>query len=151
MFHHFQHEREYCNSGPVLWVDGPYIIPLGVVTFHSNCASNICDHSASYFYSGVGDTRRQYRNIWDMIISHSHMHLSSTHLQCFQLLFQLSLLLPVKSQLLRCFFISPFICSSELFSNDGKDKILEYSKSVEPKFKKHSFRIKLAIQVPESD
>ena len=39
----------------------------------------------------------------DVIISHSHMHLCNTHLQCFQLLFQLSLLLPVKSQILPMF------------------------------------------------
>ena len=100
MFPHFQHEREFCNSDPVLWVDGLYIILLGVVTCHTNCASNICDHSASYFYSGVRDTPWQYLNIWDVIISHSHMHLYNTHLQCFQLLFQLSLLLPVETQLL---------------------------------------------------
>jgi len=44
-------------------VDGLYIIPLWVVTCHANYASNICDLSASYFYSGVRDTPRQYRNI----------------------------------------------------------------------------------------
>ena len=52
----------------VLWVDGLYIIPLGIVTCHTKCASNICDHSASYFYSGVRDTSWQYLNIWDVII-----------------------------------------------------------------------------------
>ena len=100
MFYHFQHEGEYCNSDHILWVDGLYIIPLGVVTCHKNYASNICDRSANYFYSGLRDTPWQYLNIWHVIISHSHMHLCNTYLQCFQLLFQLSLLLPVKSQLL---------------------------------------------------
>jgi len=32
-----------------IYVDGIYIIPLGVVTCHTNYANNICDHSASYF------------------------------------------------------------------------------------------------------
>ena len=94
MFHHFLHEIEYCDSDP-------YIIPFGVVTFHSNYASNICHHSSSYFYSGVLDTPRQYHNIRDVIISHIHMHLCNTHPQCFHLLFQLSPLCPVKSQLLQ--------------------------------------------------
>ena len=64
MFYHFEHERVHSNSDPTLWVDGLYIIPLGVVTCHTNCASNICDHSARYFYSGVQDTSWHYCNIW---------------------------------------------------------------------------------------
>ena len=87
MFYHFQHEGEYCNSDHILWVDGLYIIPLGVVTCHKNYASNICDRSANYFYSGLRDTPWQYLNIWHVIISHSHIHLCNTHLQRFQLLF----------------------------------------------------------------
>ena len=63
MFYHFVHERQYHNSDNYLWVDGLYIIPLGVVTCHTNYASNICDHSVSYFYSSVPDTPRQYCNI----------------------------------------------------------------------------------------
>jgi len=42
MCHHFLHEIEYCNSEP-------YIIPLGVVTFHWNYASKICHHSFKLF------------------------------------------------------------------------------------------------------
>ena len=39
-------------------------ITLGVVTCHTYYASNICDHSASYFYSSVQDTPQQYCKIW---------------------------------------------------------------------------------------
>jgi len=56
MFYHFEHETEYCNSDPILRVDGLYIIPLRVVTSHTNYASSICDHSASNFYSSVRET-----------------------------------------------------------------------------------------------
>lgn len=65
MFYHFQHEEEYCNSDPILWVEGIYIIPLGVVTCHTNSASNICDHSASYFtavFETLHDTTVSYEN-----------------------------------------------------------------------------------------
>ena len=64
MFYNFVHERGYCNSDPNIWVDGLYIIPLWVVTCNTNYASNICDHSASYFYTSVWDTPWQYCKIW---------------------------------------------------------------------------------------
>src|SRR5215469_1514630 len=63
MFYNFVHEREYCNSDPVLLVDDLYIKPLRVDTCHTNYASNIFDNAASYFYSSVQDTPRQYYKI----------------------------------------------------------------------------------------
>jgi len=40
-----------------------YNIPVAVGTCHRKSASNICDHSASYFCSSVRKAPRQYRNI----------------------------------------------------------------------------------------
>ena len=64
MLYNFVHEREYCNSDPILWVDGLYIIPLGVMTWHTNYESNICDHYESYFDSSIQNTPQQYCKIW---------------------------------------------------------------------------------------
>jgi hypothetical protein len=64
MFYNSVHERQYCNSDPILWLDGLYIILHGVVSCHTNYASNICDHSGSYFCSSVWDTPWQYCKIW---------------------------------------------------------------------------------------
>ena len=41
MLYNFVHKREYCNSDPILLVNGLYIIPLGVVTWHTNYVRNI--------------------------------------------------------------------------------------------------------------
>ena len=70
MFYNFVHESEYCNSDPNLWVDGLYNVPLAVVTRHTNYTSNICDHSASCFYSSVWDTPRQYCNCLQKSFQH---------------------------------------------------------------------------------
>ena len=63
MIYNFVHEREYGNSDPILLVDDPYIKPLGVETCHTNYASNIFYNDASYFYSSVRETPRQYCKI----------------------------------------------------------------------------------------
>ena len=39
MFYNFVHERQYCNSDPILWVDGLYVIHTswGSVMSHKLC------------------------------------------------------------------------------------------------------------------
>ena len=73
LFSNFVHERQYCSLDSILWVDGLHITPPGVVTCHKNYASNICNESASYFYSSVSDTPWQYCNIW--AFNHNPYHI----------------------------------------------------------------------------